>query len=239
MIRKMSMRYSLIFAVLSLLTYLSAGAQEKDYQPIRRGSEQLPPPQPPPVEKEKPTKVKPLVAQESKGKWDWNNFRLGGNLGLGLGNVTFVDISPTFGYFVIPQKLQVGIGTKFIYYNSRFSYSYIDAFGNIVTVPPYKTFIYGGGFFSNYTIWQGLFAHAEFEMINKDSYFDINKRVNVPHLLLGGGYMQPIGRSGNFFIAALFNVLDSDESLYTGTFGNLPLIIRTGFGFGFPGGGRR
>jgi hypothetical protein len=29
--------------------------------------------------------------------------------------------------------------------------------------------------------------------------------------------------------------LDQDESIYAGSFGNFPLIIRTGFGFGFPG----
>lgn len=235
----MSMRYYLMFAALSLLMCISADAQEKDYQPIRRGSEQLPPPPPPPDEKEEPAKAKPAAAEENKSKWDWNNFRLGGNFGFGLGNITFIDLSPTFGYFVIPQKLQVGIGTKFIYYNSRDAYVIFDALGRPLTIPPYKTFVYGGGIFTNYTFWQGVFAHAEFEMINKDSYFDITQRVNVPHLLLGGGYMQPIGQSGNFFIAALFNVLDSDESLYAGTFGNLPLIIRTGFGFGFPGKSRR
>ena len=47
-------------------------------------------------------------------KWDWKQFRVGGNFGMQFGNVTYVDISPTFGYYVIPEKLQVGIGTLFI-----------------------------------------------------------------------------------------------------------------------------
>ena len=232
----MGLRISAI--ILFLVVYLTVplSAQEQDYRPVK-GSESKPPPPPPPPAAEA-TEVKSKEEKSgstSDSKWNWSDFRLGGNLGLSFGSVTFLDISPTFGYFVIPQKLQVGIGTKFIYYNSRQGYIVLDPFGNPVDIPPYKTFIYGGGFFGNYTIWDGVFAHAEFEMVNKDSYFDITKRVNVPHLLLGGGYMQPIGESGHFFIAALFNVLDSDESLYAGTFGSLPLIIRTGVGFGFPG----
>ena len=231
----MGLRFSALTLVLMILLAVPLSGQEQDYRPVKGSESKTPPPPPPPAQAVDAKSKEAKTENTSSGKWDWQNFRLGGNLGLSFGNVTYLDISPTFGYFVIPQKLQVGIGTKFIYYNSRQGYTVLDPFGNPVSIPPYRTFIYGGGFFSNYTIWEGVFAHAEFEMVNKDSYFDINKRVNVPHLLLGGGYMQPIGQSGHFFISALFNVLDSDESLYAGTFGNLPLIIRTGVGFGFPG----
>lgn len=165
------------------------------------------------------------VNKEPK-KWDWKQFRIGGNLGLSFGTYTYVEISPTVGYWIIPEKLQIGVSTKFIYQSEIYQ-------GN-----KYKSFIYGGGVFADYVIWRGLFAHGEFELINKDSYFSSN-RVNVPSLLLGGGYMQPIGDLGHFYIAALFDVLDSDESINTGTFGDFPLILRVGFGFGFPGGKRK
>ncbi len=228
----MGLRFSAFLLVLIVFLDVPLSGQEQDYRPIKGSETKTPPPPPLPPAEAVDTKSKEAKTENtSSGKWDWQNFRLGGNLGLSFGNVTYLDISPTFGYFVIPQKLQVGIGTKFVYYNRRQEYS----LNTSTTIPPYRTFIYGGGFFSNYTIWEGVFAHAEFEMVNKDSYYDINRRVNVPHLLLGGGYMQPIGENGHFFIAALFNVLDSDESLYAGTFGSLPLIIRTGVGFGFPG----
>ena len=161
---------------------------------------------------------------ESKGKWDWRNFRVGGNLGLSFGSYTYVEISPTFGYWVIPNKLQVGISTKFIYQSIR-EYNSIDR---------YKSFLYGGGFFSDYIIWNGIFARMQFEAVNKEAFFKPG-RITIPHLLLGAGYIQPAGEFGNFYIAALFNVLDSDESIYRGTFGDFPLILQMGFGIGFPG----
>ena len=175
-------------------------------------------------------------------KWDWKQFRVGGNFGMQFGNVTYVDISPTFGYFVIPEKLQVGIGTKFIYYNQRGG-SYLDPNSGIVyNLPDYKDAIYGGGIFSNYTIWRGIFVHGEYEMVSKRPYnairFPGKNRINVDALLLGGGYNQPIGNAGNFYISALVDALNNDESIYTGTFGSFPLILRVGFGFGFGGGNR-
>jgi hypothetical protein len=221
---------SLSFLILLSMSFQLSEAQEREYRPVRTPQPQAPQEQAP-VEQKAESKTE----KEKTGKWDWENFRVGGSFGLGFGTVTFVDVSPTFGYFVIPNKLQVGIGTKMIYYGNRQEYTVFDQFGRPLTIPAYNTFLYGGGVFSNYQFWEGIFGHVEFEMINRDSYFDISKRVNVPHLLVGGGYMQPIGKAGNFFIAALFNVLDQDESIYAGSFGNFPLIIRTGFGFGFPG----
>ncbi|HUH73305.1 MAG TPA: hypothetical protein VLZ75_02755 [Chitinophagales bacterium] len=167
------------------------------------------------------------VSKKEDKKWDWSQFRVGGNLGLSFGSYTYVEVSPTVGYWIIPEKLQIGVSTKFIY--QSFKYNNGDK---------YKSFVYGGGVFADYVIWRGLFAHGEFELINKDSYFS-NKRVNVPSLLLGGGYIQTMGNAGHFYIAALFDVLDSDESLNTGTFGDFPLILRVGFGFGFPGANRK
>jgi hypothetical protein len=166
------------------------------------------------------------VIKEPK-KWDWKQFRIGGNLGLSFGSYTYVEVSPTVGYWIKPEKLQIGISTKFIYQSIKYDNG-----------DKYKSFIYGGGVFADYVIWRGLFAHGEFELVNKESNFSTN-RVNVPSLLLGGGYLQPIGDAGHFYIAALFDVLDSDESINVGTFGDLPLIIRIGFGFGFPGGKRK
>lgn len=211
--------------VFSMLFSMSvAWGQEQDYKPVGGGSNspnRIETPVPP---EEKKDEEKKTPAAATDKKWNWQNFRVGGGFGLSFGNITYIDLSPTVGYFVIPNKLQLGVSTKFIYYKDNFI--------------NYKTAIYGGGAFGMYNIWKGIFAQSQFEMINKDSYFDINKRVNVPHLLIGGGYMQNVGGFGNIYISALLNVLDSDESIYAPTFGSLPLIIRAGVGFGFPGGRR-
>lgn len=222
-------------SIILLFNGISAFAQENDYKPVRTGRQESPEPQ----EEQKEVQKKDSTSKtaENAKKWDWQRFRLGGNFGLSFGSQVYIEASPTFGYFVKPNKWQVGVGTKFIYFNNKNGYSYIDALGRTVFVPPYKSIWYGGSVFTNYIFWRGIYGHAEFELVNKESYFDFNKRVNVPHLLIGGGYMQPMGNAGNFYVSALFNVLDSDESIYTGTFGNFPLILRVGFGFGF--GGRR
>jgi len=199
-------------------------AQEQEYQPVKRGSYE------PEQQAETDTATnRKSTAKESTNlekndkKWKWEDFRIGGNFGLSFGSVTYVEVSPAFSYWILPEKFQTGISTKFIYQNVR----YIDN-------THWKSFLYGGGVFTDYVIWRGIFAHGEYELINKESYFSTD-RVNVSHLLLGGGYIQPVGQAGHFYISALFNVLDSDESIYTGMFGNLPLILRMGFGFGFPG----
>lgn len=166
---------------------------------------------------------------DSEKKFNWQNFRVGGNFGLGFGNYTYVDISPAFGYWFIPDRLQLGISSKFLYQSIKYRNS----------IDRTKNFIYGGGLFTDVVIWNGLFARGEFELINKYSYFQPYDRVNVPHLLLGVGYMQAVGLYGNFYIAAMFDVLDSDESIYSHTFRNVPLSLKMGFGIGFPGGRRK
>lgn len=175
----------------------------------------------------------------SDKKWKWENFRVGGNFGLQFGNITYIDISPTFGYYVIPNKLQVGVGTKFIYYRQAEGAYYDPYSGNYYIVPKYSTAIYGGGLFTNYTIWKGLFVHGEYEMVSKRPNNPYNypgqNRIRVDALLIGGGYSQPIGKAGNLYVSALYDVLNTDESIYSGTFGRVPIILRIGFGFGFSG----
>jgi len=76
---------------------------------------------------------------------------------------------------------------------------------------------------------------AQYEMANKEPY-DLSRqdeRVNAHHLLLGGGYSSAIGSVGQINIALLYNVIDSDESIYQfGTFGSFPLFLNVSLGFG-------
>lgn len=212
--------YKFLFRCLIIALFASiqsVNAQDKEYKSIRIDE----------VEDDTDAKLKKEGEKEENKKsleeknWKWENFRIGGNLGLSFGRQTYVEVSPAFGYWVLPGKFQAGISTKFIYQSIKYDHQ------------QWKSFIYGGGVFADYVIWKGLFARGEFELINKESFFS-TERINVPHLLLGGGYTQEISDYGNFYVAALFNVLDSDESIYSGTFGDLPLILRIGFGFGFP-----
>lgn len=142
-----------------------------------------------------------------------NRFYTGGNFGLSFGTVTAIDISPIIGY-KITDKFSAGVGAIYMYYSdTRYKYS---------------TNVYGGRVFSRYLIIENLFAHLEYELINRDA-LDFNDRpirVNVPGLLVGGGYTQRIAGNSYFNIMALWNLNENQYSLYPNP------IIRMGFSVG-------
>jgi hypothetical protein len=154
-------------------------------------------------------------------KFSWDKFFVGGNLGAQFGTETFVNIAPIVGYRIIP-RLSVGIGGTYQFY--RINYDFFK----------YKTHIYGGNIFSQVIIWDNLFAHVEYELINRGlvtynsasgSYDEVG-RVNVDGLLLGAGYGLRMGDRAVFNLMVLFNVLEDEYSIY-----NNP-IIRMGIAVG-------
>jgi len=152
-----------------------------------------------------------------------NRFFTGGGLGLQFGDITIIDISPILGYHVT-DNIAAGVGLSYQYYrDKRFT-------------PTYSADIYGGSVFARYyfdeSFLENFFLHAEYEILNFEAvitnpvsgwYYD---RVNVPALLLGGGYSQPIGSYSAFTIAVLFDVIEDINSLYTNP------VIRMGVNIG-------
>lgn len=209
----------LLFFVLAIGTYTALQAQEEQYESMQARSD-----------------TGKVVKDDTEKKWDWSRARIGGSFGLQFGDIVYIDISPSFGYYVIENKLQVGLGFKNIYYNQKKEYV---IYGTPYSYPAFKTFLYGPSVFLQYNVWKGLFVHGEYELINKEPYYRYKypdgARINVSHLLLGAGFTQPMGKAGNFYISMLYNVLDNEESIYEGTFGAVPLILRMGFGFGIAG----
>jgi hypothetical protein len=137
----------------------------------------------------------------------------GGNFGLQFGNITFIDISPLVGYRVTDRSA-AGAGISYMYYREYFPGIY-----------EFSTSIYGGRLFGRYFILDNIFAHAEYEVLNLESYYD-QRRLNVVSLLGGGGYRQHIG--GRTFLNAmiLWNFNESAYSPYRNP------IIRMGINFG-------
>ncbi len=175
-------------------------------------------------------------------KWDWSKARIGGNFGasfsFGDNGAIYLDISPTFGYR-INEVLELGGGFKNIY--SKYSnVAVVDQNGIILGYTSFKDYVYGPVGYGRFHIWKGIMAMAQYEMVNKKSYFYNSDgsldRVNVHHLLIGGGYSQSIGNAGQLNIALLYNVIDSNESIYQyGTFGDVPLFLNISVGFGLQG----
>lgn len=135
----------------------------------------------------------------------------GGNFGLQFGSVTFIDISPLVGYR-LTDKLSLGAGITYMYYKERF-------YG-------FSTSIYGGRLFGRYFILDNLFAHTEYEVLNLEAFDQVNRRVDVTNILIGGGYRQHLGGRTYVNLLALWNINQSAYSPY-----NNP-IIRMGIGFG-------
>lgn len=168
------------------------------------------------------------ITEMEKKKEKLNRLRIGGNFGLQFGNYTYINLSPTVGYMLAKNRLELGGGPIFIY--QRFRYSNI--FGNYSI----NLFVYGADAYARGFLYKGLFLEARYDIVNKTSYFDLSKKVWVNHLLLGAGYAAPIGKIGVFNISVLYNVLDNRESIYQGTFSDrVPIIVNMGFGFGIGG----
>lgn len=165
------------------------------------------------------------MTAEEKRKERLNRIRLGGNFGMQFGTYTYINLSPTAGYLLAKNHLELGGGPIFIYQRYRYSSNY-----------SYSFFIYGANAYARGFLYKGLYLETRFEPINKPSYYNIDRRLWVHHLLLGAGYAAPISKIGVFNVSMLYNVLNNEESVYRGTFSDkVPLIINMGFGFGFGG----
>ncbi|MBK9330141.1 MAG: hypothetical protein IPM95_12770 [Sphingobacteriales bacterium] len=204
--------------------YKFAAAQEENYQPTqiiepldnKKSSEK--------GEKPKTAREDVKSAAELK-KERLNRLRVGlGNFGLQFGAFTYINVTPTVGYMVIKDRLELGAGPILIYERIRYSSSTVLSF-----------FVYGSDIYAKGYIYKGLNLEARYDFVNKPSNFYYDRRVNVHHLLLGAGYAAPIGKIGVFNASLLFNVLNNKESIYRGTFGNFPMILNLGFGFGLGG----
>ena len=126
----------------------------------------------------------------------------GGGLGLQFGTLTIIDIKPLIGYKVTP-KFHVGL---------ELTYSYLQ--NNTI---PFSTDIYGASVFTKYYIYEGFFAQAQIEALNIE-VLDVNdniSRIWLDNYYVGAGYLQKIGARGGMYIMALWNLKQSEYSLYS------------------------
>lgn len=166
-----------------------------------------------------------------------DNLFFGGNMGLQFGTITYINLSPVVGYRV-SDRVNAGVGLTYIYLSQNFPYGLKD---NMI----------GGKVFGQYFIWNGIFAHTEYEFINFSNQilpsantlnngsitpsFTLNNSSIIPPLgrsnsnnfYIGPGYQQAFGRRAFSQIMLLYNVIyDRYNSPY-----NNPFAIRIMFGF--------
>jgi len=143
----------------------------------------------------------------------------GGGIGLNFGTITAIQVAPLVGYFLDQKKkVSTGVGITYTYFrDNRF-------------VPAYSSNLYGYLLFARYRPISQFYVHGEFLHMNADLYNfqDQLVRIWIPHILLGGGYVQPLGGRSSIYIQVLFDVLQDPNSL----FATQPLFS-AGVGFGF------
>ncbi|MDD3875825.1 MAG: hypothetical protein PHT69_04340 [Bacteroidales bacterium] len=117
----------------------------------------------------------------------------GGGLGVSFNDGYVIELAPVFGYRY--KIIEAGFAPFFSYIESNQKYAF------------------GGRIHSAVTIYEGVYAQAEFEVANSEVLLDgIKTRKWVMALPLGAGYRQHIGNGVNAYVTILYNVLQTSES---------------------------
>ncbi len=166
-----------------------------------------PPPPPPPP---------PSAAPSRADRFFW-----GGGVGAWFGDVDYVEVSPMVGYHVNPR---VDVGATLLY-RWRSDDRYPESL---------DTNDYGGSVFARLRLTPRFYAEAGWEYQSLEYATDFSgstDRGSWDSLLVGGGYVQPMGRAASFFVSALYVVsYDEDEPIQP--YDN-PVIWRIGVSVGF------
>lgn len=150
---------------------------------------------------------------------------VGGSLGLGFGDVDYVEIAPLVGTWLSPRA-SVGGSLIFRYRNDaivRVSGGDTDSV---------STTDYGGSVFGRYFVWDVIYLQTEVEYLSYEVVdFDLaTERDDFTSVFVGGGAAAPIGGRSSISVEVLYNVTYADDEMspYSS-----PWITRIGVGFGF------
>lgn len=151
------------------------------------------------------------LATHASDSW-WNgikkNIRLGGNVGLQVGQQTMISASPNIAYW-LTDNWNLGISGTYRFFS--------------VNNGSFSSYIYGGSLFSQYRFFESILAHAEYEILNLD--WTSTERINVTSILVGGGYSGQISSRFSTSLLILYNLNDHVYSPYTNP------IVRAGVGY--------
>ncbi len=171
-----------------------------------------------------------------EGGFDPDRLLLGGNLGMNFYDKGYsAFFSPTIGYGFGRFVLGLSAG----YYFTHQKIDYLNGINNLPEVYPYSASDYNVSLFTRLGVLGPLFVQAEpgfgfYKSLDSMSYemttgkaVEHAHRGSVPFILVGGGFMFPIGDRVSFVIYGLYDVLQNQMSPYRG----LP-VIRGGFNVG-------
>jgi hypothetical protein len=156
-------------------------------------------------------------------------FFIAPDIGILLGTVTRLEISPVLGYH-LADRISFGIGGRYEYYNSKSPYIvYQTNIWGIRSLARYE-FIRDFHNIIPLNIHLGIFGHFEFEALNLDSEVFhtptlYEGRYWYNTVLMGVGFIQRTGLNSAVTVVALWDSNTSTSSPYSSP------IMRFGFQF--------
>jgi hypothetical protein len=185
------------------------------------------------------------AGQYKKNNQNFKRFFFGGDLWLGFGTNTYINVSPLVGYR-ISMRLSAGAGPIYIYEMNKLTY--LDTTINgVYYYDTYRirTSTYGGRMFVSYDLIKKLneyipldigtiFVHCENEALNLETFnidayslrlYPSGDRIWIDNLLMGVGLRQPIGEKASIYLLILWDVTQNEYSPHTNP------IFRFGFTF--------
>jgi hypothetical protein len=150
---------------------------------------------------------------------------VGGSIGLGFGDVDYVEVAPLVGTWLSP-RVSVGGSLIFRYRNDAIVRYSGDEAESVSTTD------YGASVFGRYFVWDVIYLHTEVEYLSYEVVdFDLaTERDDFTSVFVGGGAAAPIGGRSSIYVEVLYNVTYADDEMspYSS-----PWITRIGVGFGF------
>lgn len=161
-----------------------------------------------------------VPAQAQSVSFSADRWFYGGGIGVGFGDVSYVELSPLVGYR-LNERLSVGGSLTYRYReDDRFS-------------PSINTSDYGGSLFGRYTLAAPFFLQAEYEYLDYEVLRSsgATERKQANSVFAGAGFSQPMNGNVSLFATVLYNLTYSsyDEPAPYGS----PWVIRFGVSAGF------
>lgn len=151
---------------------------------------------------------------------DTSPWFFGGGIGLGFGDVDWIELYPLIGYRV-NRQLSLGGGVSYRYLND-------DRFAGAPS-----TTDYGSNLFARFHLTPQWFLEADYEFLSHEFVrFDLSTDRDTFNTLLGGiGYSQPMGARASIFVLALYDFTHDDNDPFYPY--SDPWIVRGGVSVGF------
>ncbi|CAN5137733.1 hypothetical protein BH09BAC1_BH09BAC1_18720 [soil metagenome] len=141
--------------------------------------------------------------------WKWDRFYFGGFPSFGIGGgggnnglSISAGLSAEAGYFV-HERIALGVRTSYLFGSAKY--------GNNSS---WKYHLIGGSPYVRGYIWKGLFVQGEYQFTNflnkiNDPTLNADFTLRNNSLLLGGGYHDGFEDGFGYYVAILFNVVNT------------------------------